>query len=78
MLLFLQRLELFSIANCLEMHMAYGRDLRLRTLDYAQEGRTLAKATAVFKVNIGTLHWCEKAIRGNRRGENASRPPTRA
>ena len=78
MVLFLGRLGLFCIDNCLEMHMAYGRDKRLRALDCAQEGRTLAQAAAVFKVNIGTLHCLEKAIRGNRRGENASRPPTRA
>ena len=56
MVLFLGRLGLFYIDNCLEMHMAYDKDLRLRALDYAQEGRTLTEAAAVFKVNIGTLH----------------------
>ena len=34
--------------------MAYDRDLRLRAIKYTEESLTLAQASAVFKVNIGT------------------------
>jgi len=43
--------------------MAYDRDLRLRAIKYTEEGRTLAQAAAVFKVNIGTLIGWRKRYR---------------
>ena len=35
--------------------MLYDRDLRLRALEYAQEGYSLTQTAAVFKINISTI-----------------------
>ncbi len=35
--------------------MLYDRDLRLRTLEYAQEGYSLTQTASVFKINISTI-----------------------
>ena len=43
--------------------MAYDRDLRLQAIKYTEEGRTLAQAAAVFKVNIDTLIGWKKRYR---------------
>ena len=43
--------------------MSYDRDLRLRALEYTEEGHPLAQAAAVFKVNIATLIGWRKRYR---------------
>ena len=43
--------------------MAYDRDLRLQAIKYTEDGRTLAQAAAVFKVNIDTLIGWKKRYR---------------
>ena len=43
--------------------MAYGRDLRLRALEYAQAGHSLTQTAAVFKVNICALIGWRKRYR---------------
>lgn len=37
--------------------MSYARDLRLRALEYAQEGYSLRQTAALFKVNIQPIYY---------------------
>ncbi len=55
--------------------MAYSNDLRLRVVEYVENGHTLAQAAELFKVHIGTVIAWRKRYRATGNVERKVRRP---